>query len=430
MPNFNFNSLKKFFFTLFLIGLIFIFSCSSNLQLSELSNTFDNKNLDISSEKTDSLDKQINSPKLANLIDKTNQNWKITKQKLGNNDFIDAVFLDENNGWIVSIKGDELIPEGGNIYRTNDGGKNWKKLQVKLQDESFISNIFFLDKLHGWIIIQTLDNEKRGIDTQIQILETVNGGESWKLSYNQKNAFVSKITINEKGEGWIVGLKGKATYSGNADALALHTLDFGKTWVDVSPKFVVENKENPSQEIFTSDSLADVFPIDKETATILTQRGEILRTTNEGKDWQNVTQLIDEEYSHGFQKLEHLKDSDFLAISGASGPEGTWNLFTVINENTVKGKFILGGVFVEDLVTIDEKIIACGLKNGFNESKTEIDSGNIVLFSKDLENWETVYKSLEGCNSGCGFNKIVKMNDQKLLILGKNGVLISITSKK
>lgn len=419
MPNF----LKKTYFTLFFINLLFIFSCSSNLQLSELSNTFDNKDLD-------SLDKQIDSPKLANLKDKTNQNWKIAKQKLGNNDFIDAVFLDKNNGWIVSIKGDELIPEGGNIYKTNNGGKDWKKLPIKLPDESFISNIFFLDKLRGWVIIQTLDNEKRGIDTQIQILETVNGGESWKLSYNQKNAFVSKITINEKGEGWIVGLKGKATYSGNADALALHTLDFGKTWIDISPKFVIENKVNPSQEILTSDYLADVFPINKETATILTRRGEILRTTNEGITWQNVTQLIDEEYSHGFQKLEPLKESDFLAISGASGPEGTWNLFTVINENKVKSKFILGGVFVEDLVTIDEEVIACGLKNGFNESKTEIDRGNIILVSKDLENWETVYKNREGCDLGCGFNKIVKLSDNKLLVLGKNGSLIFLTSRK
>lgn len=424
----NFNSLKKILFILCLIKLLFIFSCSSNLQLRELSNSFDNTDL---ASPSDSLEKETDPPKLANLKDKTNQNWKITKQKLSNDDFIDAVFVDDDNGWIVSIKGDELIPEGGNIYKTNDGGKNWKKLQLKLQDESFISKIFFLDKLHGWIIIQTLDNEKRGIETQIQILETLNGGESWKPSFNQKNAFVSKITINEKGEGWIVGLKGKATYSGNADALALHTLDFGKTWIDVSPKFVIENKENPSQEILTSDSLADVFPINAETATILTKRGEILKTINGGKTWQNVIQLIDEEYSFGFQRIEPLKDSDFLAISGASGPEGTWNLFTVFNESKIKDKFVLGGVFVESLAILSKnEFVACGFKNGLNETKTKADSGNIVLFSKDLENWETIYKSSEGCNLGCGFNKIVKLSDNKLLVLGKNGFLILLTSKK
>lgn len=366
------------------------------------------------------------SAKEINLIKNSSKEWKATKQKLGQGDLIDVFFVDEKHGWVIS--NDELVPESGKIYKTTNGGNSWIQLPLNLSLNSFISKIFFLSESRGWMVIQTESQELKNIVSEIQILETNDGGRIWKLQYSLKEAFVSNLVFDKTtGEGWLVGLKGKATYSFKTDALALHTLDFGKTWNDVSPKFVSENQGDESV-LSSKDSLKDIQLIGNLKAFAISRRGQLLRTSDGGKNWETIVRIFDERNSLGIQNLGLKKGSKIWATHEACSIEGQWTLLAIIKENSTIDKYLLNEVCIPDVSILPNgELIACGLKMSLNKAKDRLDNRNIVVYSRNYEDWEIIYE--DSCVSNCGFNKVTTDNNGRYFFVGNNGLILSMSKK-
>jgi hypothetical protein len=149
-------------------------------------------------------------------------------------------FPDVNNGWVITAKREELSGEkGSRILRTTDNGMSWTA-QMENEDLYF-KKIFFTDKDHGWvttyssIIYRTLDGGKNWIKTDIkkadgskvqthkiyflnanhgfmtstnEILETVDGGATWKRSCKVGKDEIRDITFTAPNILWANGYKG------------------------------------------------------------------------------------------------------------------------------------------------------------------------------------------------------------------------------
>jgi photosystem II stability/assembly factor-like uncharacterized protein len=164
----------------------------------------------------------------------------------------------------------------GAIYRTNDGGKNWKKLNG-LTDQS-IYDISFSDEKNGWAV------GRRGF-----VIHTTDGGDHWELqtiSRKPEQHLFAVKAINAT-TAWAVGDWGGRYY----------TNDAGKTWQDRS--FLI-SREHPSfkylsdeeleafergDKIYDDIFLNDVYFANDTHGWMAGEYGHIYRTEDGGETW-------------------------------------------------------------------------------------------------------------------------------------------------
>jgi len=197
--------------------------------------------------------------------------------------FFDAIcFIDENQGWAAGFN---------EILHTSNGGFDWE-LQLYLPGDPYYQDIIFVDQYHGWALYQS--------DT---IIKTSDGGTTWQKIKLESFGFTQGCFIDQQN-GWIVG------YTGNI----LRTTDGGLTWKDVSPGgraaefnsvcFVdqfngwVVGEDNvilhsndggktwESQSEYYPRSLFSVSFIDSLNGWISGSYGEIFHTGNGGLNWE------------------------------------------------------------------------------------------------------------------------------------------------
>ena len=192
-------------------------------------------------------------------------------------------FTDEINGFVVGIQGE--------IYKTIDGGVNWEK---KFDRVPFFTanSCFFLKPEIGFIgtdggeIIRTTN---AGEDWQIiydnndfkfwdifflndslgwasgypsVILRTTDGGNSWARTYYNSLYYINSIRFTSDSIGWACNyISGKILYSN----------DGGLNWVE---------KTLPVNKYFTK-----IFFTSIDTAYLMGEDGNILKTTNGGNTW-------------------------------------------------------------------------------------------------------------------------------------------------
>jgi photosystem II stability/assembly factor-like uncharacterized protein len=413
---------------MFLLLLILEISCSPNnsvqigynsvsnneIQNRPNSNLIDNQSVDKPARQQISISKN------------TTQTWQIEKKHLGNDNLLDVFFVDSNHGWITSIKGNNLVPKGSNIYKTSNGGNSWQKIHLKIPESSFISNIFFVDKLKGWVVIQTESNSYKNIVSEINILETKDGGESWRNQQSLKNSYSSKIIFDITGEGWLVGSKATASYSYDRKILALHTSDFGSSWHDVSDNIFDIEKNVEKTFSMTGDSLVDIFSLSNSQAIVTSKTGKILQTKDAGVNWNLAKKAINKENVDDYKKTFFLNNSEILMMSASNLPEGTLTTFTLINGTELKDSYLLGGKYISDAYLLPEnQLFACGLDVNMISSENGISKGTII-YTEDYKKWETIYTTSANCRLGCRFNKISFDKQDKFYFVGSDGILVII----
>lgn len=153
-----------------------------------------------------------------------------------------------------------MNPDVGFIgkYGTSDGGSTWQNMFPNILTEyENVENIFFSDSLHGWAVSWN------------KILQTDDGGFSWKVLNQFGSHKLTSIDFSMDGTGWIVGWAGNILRK-DAD---------NDIWKQMS-----EGSRN---------TLNDVFFIDKNTGWCVGVNGCILHTSNGGETWEKQNSPVD-----------------------------------------------------------------------------------------------------------------------------------------
>jgi photosystem II stability/assembly factor-like uncharacterized protein len=140
----------------------------------------------------------------------------------------------------------------GKIYKTTNGGTNWTSLTSGTSNNVF--SIVFSDNLNG--------NACTGVAKYGSILNTTDGGKTWKAKASSDDYLIDLFFVNDK-IGFCVGYIGKI----------LKTTDGGQNWT--------------AQSSGTTQDLRGVYFIDEDTGFIAAEHNEILKTTDGGSTWKS-----------------------------------------------------------------------------------------------------------------------------------------------
>jgi photosystem II stability/assembly factor-like uncharacterized protein len=167
----------------------------------------------------------------------------------------DVFFINPDTGWAVG--------SNGLILHTKDGGRHWER--QKSGTKSNLWKIQFIDDKRGWVIGNKV-SEGRG--TSI-ILHTDDGGEHWHVQWKKKTdwMWLHELRFIDENNGWVTG----NITEDSGDCIFLQTTDGGKTWA-----------EKEFKEIYFDQ----MFFLDKNIGTILTEKNHILITRDGGKTWE------------------------------------------------------------------------------------------------------------------------------------------------
>ncbi len=123
------------------------------------------------------------------------------------NSSVATFFLDDSHGWLLLADPDNFML-AGTLYRTADGGLNWKAIPVSFGGGQLV----FLDPLNGWMLAQM--GFAAGSNA-VSILQTADGGDTWILKY-----------VNDP------------TFPGAGDSLPLAGLKDGLTAIDMQTAWI------------------------------------------------------------------------------------------------------------------------------------------------------------------------------------------------
>ena len=210
----------------------------------------------------------------------------------------------------------------GAIYRTQDAGKSWEKLDSGT--EKSIYDISFADEKNGWAV------GRRGM-----ILHTSDAGETWQRQKSPRFPVRHIFSVHAVTPevAWVVGDWGTRYV----------TRDGGKTWKDESllvdethPTFKYLSEEDierfhAGEKVYDDTYLNDVFFLDEQNGWIAAEYGLIYRTTDGGTTWdlgrivgkdtfedvtfaKGETKVSRDQWGQLFQAAERLNDKQHLRV--------------------------------------------------------------------------------------------------------------------
>jgi photosystem II stability/assembly factor-like uncharacterized protein len=138
-------------------------------------------------------------------------------------------------------------------------GTTWELLHSDYS-EAVYRDVVFLNSTYGWVLGQ--ENESPGSD--VIVLHTSDGGDSWQLQYKDSRDYATTIDVTDQQTAWI-----------NGDEHVLYTLDGGMTW----------NRSHVAGSVGALSTVKFVNHTHGWTAN----RYVLYSTTDGGQSWQSVS---------------------------------------------------------------------------------------------------------------------------------------------
>ncbi len=166
------------------------------------------------------------------------------------------------SGTKTSIRGMSVVNDvvvwvsgsNGTVGRSTDGGKNWKWLLVKGFEKRDFRDIQAFDGATAIIM---------AVDTPAFILKTINGGESWKVVYEnrQPGMFLDAMEFWNDQAGIVIGdpINGKLFIA--------RTFDGGASWKEIPDNF--KPKADSGEALFAASG-TNIRVLDKDEAVFVT----------------------------------------------------------------------------------------------------------------------------------------------------------------
>ena len=367
------------------------------------------------------------------------QNWLIQTE---NNSFIDIYFIDSNKGFAV----------GGGLYCTENGGKTWEKkgitdlvIKYNSYDFSRLNSIYFLDNQNGYAIslndsgsdaqdsyfVKTSDGGKTwAIASRLQngifdvvfldsmkgfacgfqglIHRTLDGGKTWSV-FGTGTLYILRLSFVDSNTGWAVSYTGEIFY----------TSDGGNNWRtsektcaqkidDFYEQNLGKGKYLGYKAQVDCPTLSDIQFTNTKEGIAIGANGRIIKTTDGGVNWKVVSFNINSILT----ALSFVNEQTVWAIS-----ESQYILKTIdggVNWNIVNSSIpeIDGKIFkFNNILFIDQNI--GWIIGGYGLVLKTVDGG---------KNWVK-----QVTNSSLFFTRIFFINHEVGWIMGDQGIIYKTT---
>jgi photosystem II stability/assembly factor-like uncharacterized protein len=298
------------------------------------------------------------------------------------------------------------------LYRTLDSGKSWEKLSA-IKD-IYLKDIFFISPDEGFLLGAKLKPSSSPMDNGAIIMKTSDGGKNWETVFSTVGVELNKIVFNSQGTGVVVGRKDIKAYT--ATHFVLLTKDKGQSWTDISEKL---NRLELSPQGDVADFSTNALFSKNRGIVLLSLRGKIFNTTDEGKSWNFISKILKEPAQTGISNFGEFEDGRFWLSGGTISIEGRWGMLSVMNGRRGWNTYRLWEYPFADIKFLsDDEVLACGTLVGEKKfgGANELNKG-VILFSKDSgKTWIKVYQSATAHN----FGQIIQLSRNKFLINGDN----------
>jgi photosystem II stability/assembly factor-like uncharacterized protein len=177
---------------------------------------------------------------------------------------IDIDFVNASTGWFLTS---DLWSWEGDLYYTNNAGKDWQKInQIKCVRPA-PTEVHFLTAKIGWIPLEQGAGPVPG-----GLMYTEDGGKNFARVGNENEIDgVKEVDFISKQKGWAIGIDDISQ-----GHYLVHTTDGGKTWSQVYPKL------SPTEDISFVNAQQG-FGLGE-----LSNYGALLSTTDGGETWQQI----------------------------------------------------------------------------------------------------------------------------------------------
>jgi photosystem II stability/assembly factor-like uncharacterized protein len=253
-------------------------------------------------------------------------------------------------------------------------------------------------------------------------MKTDDGGQHWQLQSEDKGTLATHVSFSDEQNGWLTGIRYIAMTPLQSVFFVLYTSDQGNHWIDVSNNLnrVANNEEG---------WITGIISERPSTATVLTLRGQIFRTRDNGQTWQRIGVIGNEPKQTCFCRMGIRKNDHFWVAGGAGGMEGTWGVLAVERDNHSWLRYRLAGAYFTDaLVLSDQEVLACGsipAKSGTDPFNSKRDG--VVLYSPDGgRHWVVVYRSSEVS----AINALAADGTGDVWAAGDNGLILHLRASE
>ncbi|HEX4949640.1 MAG TPA: YCF48-related protein [Blastocatellia bacterium] len=213
------------------------------------------------------------TPGLTSEVAIANPKWKVSQANVASDKNLRAVhFVDATTGWAAG--------DGGTIYQTLDGGKQWNPIRNATLAGTVIdvNRIYFINENKGWMLGETREGE----EGRTVLLSTDDGGKIWQ-NFEMPN--VTSFYFVDGKKGWAVG----------RNATMLRTTDGGLRWKPI------ENLNRlvglPVESAASKFGFSDVFflkggevgwAVGNFYGVGTTNIGGLFMTSDGGENWQRI----------------------------------------------------------------------------------------------------------------------------------------------
>jgi photosystem II stability/assembly factor-like uncharacterized protein len=213
--------------------------------------------------------------------------------------------VDIDHAWVVVTNASGPLTTT-RLYRTVDGGATWVALPFSVKANWITEGPTFIDSLHGWAL--TVDQTYNPPTSDVVLLRTVDGGESWSTVYETTARLTVSGTPAQTGDcqfGLPVftspnfGVDALTDCPGYSPSIAM-TRDGGNTWrrvrvpsPDTDSPAGAAMSSGTAAPVFTSPTTGSVFSTVCVTITAdeCATYGAFFHTTDGGARWSPTTTL-------------------------------------------------------------------------------------------------------------------------------------------